>query len=383
MRTTRRTFLAGGAAVAALVLPMARGRAAAERPLFMSCGAGQAGDYLVAGMGDDGALQFERPLPARGHGLAFHPTFPQCAVFARRPGTFVSILDSATGQVVRTVDAAQGRRFCGHGAFDRSGRLLFAVENDYQAGRGVLGVYDAAADYRRIGEMPSAGIGPHDVELMPDGTTLAVANGGILTHPDQGRAKLNIATMTPNLAYLDAASGRLLELAELPPRLHQLSIRHVAINRRGQVAIAMQYEGSRQDRVPLVGVHERGGDIRLFPAPDPIERRLRHYTGSIAFDSEGDVLALSSPRGHIVTIWDAGSGELLQPVAARDTSAVAATGRAGEFLLAGGDGTVRLVDGRSGASRMLAAPDGNHHWDNHVRLRPSATGETAATKAPA
>lgn len=371
MDPNRRSFLAtaGGAALAAFAVAPARGRAA-EPPLFVGCGADRAGDYLVAGMGADGEVRFERPLPARGHGLACHPTLPDCAVFARRPGTFIAVLDSATGQFVRTVDAAEGRRFCGHGTFDRRGRLLFAAENDYRAGRGVLGVYDAAAGYRRIGEMPSAGIGPHDVELMPDGATLAVANGGILTHPDQGRAKLNIATMTPNLAYLDAASGRLLELAELPSELHQLSIRHVATNRRGQVAIAMQYEGSRQDRVPLVGVHQRGGEVRLFPAPEPIERRLRHYTGSIAFDSDGEVLAASSPRGHIVTIWNADSGDLLQAVTARDTSGVAATGRAGEFLLAGGDGNLWLAD-RDGTTTLVSPADGDHHWDNHLVHRPS------------
>jgi len=377
MRPTRRTFLAGGGALAALAMAPAPVRAA-EPPLLVSCGADRSGGFLVAGLGTGGDLRFERPLPARGHGLAFHPALPQCAVFARRPGTFLSILDTASGQVVGTVDAAEGRRFCGHGAFDRGGQLLFAAENDYQAGRGVLGVYDAAAGYRRIGEMPSGGIGPHDVEPMPDGATLAVANGGILTHPDQDRAKLNIDTMRPNLAYLDATSGRLLALAELPSHLHQLSIRHLAVDRRGRVAIAMQYEGSRQDRVPLVGVHERGADVRLFPAPDSIERRLRHYTGSIAFDRAGEVLAVSSPRGHLVTFWDAAQGALLSHVAARDACGVAATGREGEFLVTGGDGALRLVDGRSGESRILVAPDGERHWDNHLALRPSATAVTAA-----
>ena len=66
----------------------------------------------------------------------------------------------------------------------------------------------------------------------------------------------------------------------------------------------MQYEGSKRDRVPLVGVHA-GGDIRLLDAPPAIERRMRHYAGSVAFDQSGRLLAVSCPRGNLITFWDA------------------------------------------------------------------------------
>jgi hypothetical protein len=54
----------------------------------------------------------------------------------------------------------------------------------------VLGVRDATDGYRQIGELASFGVGPHELVLMPDGATLAVANGGIRTHPGRDRAKL-------------------------------------------------------------------------------------------------------------------------------------------------------------------------------------------------
>ena len=121
---------------------------------------------------------------------------------------------------------------------------------------------------------------------MPDGATLVAANGGIRTHPDNDRAMLNLDTMQPSLAYLDLASGRLQDAFGLAPDLHRLSIRHLAVNaRRRWSRVAMQYEGSKRDRVPLVGVHD-GGAIRLLDAPPAIERRMRHYAGSIAFDQE-------------------------------------------------------------------------------------------------
>ena len=52
----------------------------------------------------------------------------------------------------------------------------------------------------------------------------------------------------------------------------------------------MQYEGSKSDRVPVVGLHD-GGAIRLLDAPPAIERRMRQYAGSIAFDPGGRLLA--------------------------------------------------------------------------------------------
>ena len=119
------------------------------------------------------------------------------------------------------------RHFYGHGVFDPTGRLLFATENDVASGQGVLGVYDAADGYRRVGELPAHGVGPHDVALLPDGRTLAVANGGILTRPETGRAKLNLGTMRPSLSYVEAGAAACSRSAA-GVDLRQLSIRHLA-----------------------------------------------------------------------------------------------------------------------------------------------------------
>ena len=81
----------------------------------------------------------------------------------------------------------------------------------------MIGIRDAEDGYRQIGEFASQGIGPHELVLMPDGGTLAVANGGIRTHPDNDRAMLNLDTMQPSLAYLDLASGRLRDAFGLAP----------------------------------------------------------------------------------------------------------------------------------------------------------------------
>ena len=62
---------------------------------------------------------------------------------------------------------------------------------------------------------------PHEILRFPGSDTLIVANGGIQTHPDTGRAKLNIERMLPNLSYLSPL-GDVLEMVALtqPKKLH-------------------------------------------------------------------------------------------------------------------------------------------------------------------
>ena len=290
---SRRAFLSGAAGSLLVAVGF---RAATVRghagPLYVGCRADDAERYFTTGFAADGRVVFDIPLPGRGHGAAFRPAPAHCVVFARRPGTFAVVIDLDRGEALRRIDAGAGRHFYGHGVFSPDGRYLFTSENDFEAGRGMVGIRDAEDGYRQIGEFASQGIGPHELVLMPDGATLAVANGGIRTHPDNDRAILNLDTMQPSLAYLDLASGRLRDAFGLAARLHRLSIRHLAVNRDGLVAVAMQYEGSRRDRVPLVGLHD-GGALRLLDAPPATERRMRQYAGSIAFDHGGRLLAVS------------------------------------------------------------------------------------------
>ena len=168
-------------------------------------------------------LSFDLPLPGRGHGLAVAPAQDQAVLVARRPGNFLLVLDLAGGRVAQRLEGQPDRHFYGHAVFSPDGRWLYTPENDFDAGRGVIGVRDVQQGYRRVAELPAHGIGPHDVKLLSDGHTLVVANGGILTHPDTGRTKLNLDSMRPSMVYLDARSGELLEQHALSGELHQNS----------------------------------------------------------------------------------------------------------------------------------------------------------------
>ncbi len=359
-----RRDLLGGLALSlvagrALAAGAARGAAG---DLYVGCR--QLGDrYEVAGFDGTGGERFALALPDRGHSLALHPTRPIGVAFARRPGRFAVVFDHAAGVALRRIDAAPGRHFYGHGSFSPDGRWLFATANDWENGRGVIAVLDAEAGFVRAGEIESHGIGPHELRLMADGQTLAIANGGIRTHPDRDREKLNLDTMRPSLALVEATSGALLDDFALPSALHRLSIRHLDVAADGRIAVAMQHEGGKADIVPLVGILD-GSALRPFDASAAMARRLRHYIGSVVFDATGTVIAASAPRAGRITLWDAATGALLADHPVPDGCGIAPAGPAGSFVATGGAGARLVID--ADGSAMALAGGAPADWDHHL-----------------
>ncbi|HUV32367.1 MAG TPA: DUF1513 domain-containing protein [Devosiaceae bacterium] len=325
------------------------------------------GAFAFSGLDAAGSRLFDIPLPGRGHSVAVHPRAPLAVVFARRPGRFAVVVDWRRGQIAARIAPPDDRHFYGHGVFSGDGRLLYACENDFENRRGVIGIYATGRRFARVGEFPSFGIGPHDIHLLPDGVTLAVANGGIATHPDLRRVKLNIPTMAPSLVLLDRRDGGFEKKLQLAPSLHKASIRHLAQARAGRLVAAMQYEGPAGDLVPLIAVSEHGGPLRVFDKPAAAIRALRQYCGSVAFDRAGAMIAASSPRGGVLTFWEADTGAHLFTTEIADVCGVAAAGGAGRFLASSGRGDLFHVDVRGKRVARIGPPSaGGTAWDNHL-----------------
>lgn len=334
------------------------------------------GHAFVSGFDGEGRKRFDVPLPARCHGFAQRLGTAEIAVFARRPGRYVLVLDGRTGAVLGKIVAVSGRRFCGHGVYAAAGRLLYATELDVESGEGRIGVYDAANGYARVGEFASGGLDPHEIALLPGGRALVVANGGILTDPDTPGAKLNLHEMDSCLAVLRATNGTLLHTARLPAVLHQLSLRHLAVRRDGAIAVAMQYEGPRRDRVPLLALYWTGGDLAPLSLPDEALVRLRNYCGSVAFDAMQTVIGATSPAGGAALLWDMTRARVLGTVDVDDGCAIAADTGAGAFLIGSGAGGIfRAAPSSAGAVATSPLADGSvavSRWDNHMlRLTPT------------
>lgn len=358
----RRAFLkAAGAGFAASLVP--RGAAALERSelIFASSIQKQAGGYAAALVSEAGTLIASVALPERGHDIVFSPDATRAVAFARQPGNFAVVFDPRGREQPVTLVSPADRHFFGHGAFSPDGRLLYATENDFEAGEGVIGIYDVGAGYRRIGEFPTYGTGPHEMLLLADGLTFVVANGGIETHPDYGRAELNLDTMDPSVVFIDARDGALIGQMRLDAGLHQLSIRHMAVDVDGKVWFGCQFRGAPTDRPQLVGYATREGEIRLIELPPQTLDGMRNYIGSVAASGDGETIAVSSPEGGRVLTLDARRGSVLASVELANGCGLAPAGQG--FAASSGTGELVGLDGGALAERHFA-----FNFDNHLRL---------------
>lgn len=367
MRIGRRELLLGAASGAAALALAPRGLSARERgpELFAAARRDDRGTFSAALFtvedGDRRAVE----LPARGHDIALRPGGKEWVAFARRPGRFGVAVPTGSRPPI-WFEAKPGRHFFGHGAFSADGKLLYTTENDYERAEGMIGVRDATDGYKQIGEFAARGMEPHDVQVLSDGRTMVIANGGIRTHPDRGNDELNIPDMKPSLVYIDLRTGDLLDEHVLAPDLHQLSIRHLALAANDIVVFGCQFRGAEEEHPPLVGFHRRGAAPVLVEAPRETQSQLVNYVGSVSADSGGTIAAASAPKGGFVLYWDVASKTFLGTCELKDGCGVAPTRHKASFLLTSGEGWLVEADVRDlPDAELLRSP---YEWDNHAIL---------------
>ena len=350
--TSRRGFLAGLTALAAPSL----GWGAVGDPVGLAAAQAPDGAHLLVGLTGAGDLAFQIPLPARGHAAAAHPTRAEAVAIARRPGTFAKVIDCGSGAVLKTLAAPKGRHFYGHGAFSADGHLLFTTENQFATGEGRIGVWDRSLGYRRIDEFPSSGIGPHEI-LRLSSVNLAVANGGIRTHPATGREKLNLESMHANLSVF-SPSGQLLDQAQTPRTEHQNSLRHIAEGADGRVICGFQWQGDPYAAPQLLAFYRGAGQLTPSRLSEDALHGLNAYVGSVCALGPAH-FAATSPRGGRVLITDH-AGTLTAAFRAEDVCGLVATGS--EVLATSGLGHILRL-----GPQGLATPSTHPlKFDNHI-----------------
>lgn len=346
------------------------------RVAYIAAAKSRLGETSFVCLDKQGDVLAEHDVLSRGHSFAYSSiqsspiqskASGHIAAIARRPADFCLIIDGK-GNKVSEFNARAGRHFYGHGVYSPDGKYLYLTENDYgvNGSRGVIGIYEVAKGYDRIDEFDSAGIGSHEIAVSPDGSQLIVANGGIQTHPESGRKKLNLTTMQPNLAFINRVTGSLVNKAELASEFATNSLRHMAVADNGVVYVALQQQVKTNQNCLLASYDPR--TKTLTPTALSVEQTLmlEHYVGDIELDSSQQVLAASSPRGNIMFLLDITTNSI-QTLDINDVCGLAATQTTGQFVATSGDGRLMTIQ-QKGASAQVqtVASSVNFYWDNHL-----------------
>lgn len=233
------------------------------------------------------------PLPVSFlvHGVVFDPTQPTRAALFEKKGPGACVVDLQTRSVTRTIATPPTRRFYGHGAFSRDGRLLYATESllDHDL-PGLLVVRDGQT-LREIGTLPTYGTAPHDCVLIEDGRTMVVANGG----GPLGGAE-------PCVTYIDLSSERLLERVPLGAARHNAG--HVAVNAAGDLAIvSAPRDGLGRDALGAVTLRAAGRDAVTISRPHHAVRRMVGESLSVLIDDRDRTVLATHPLGDCVSVW--------------------------------------------------------------------------------
>jgi hypothetical protein len=362
----RRHFIRASSAL--LCMPFITAQQALAKPAkftpVLSAASDDSGKHI--GVWRDDHWQLSQTIPHRGHDSLFHHQRQELVFFSRRPGCEMYIIDAKQGALLHTISSEDGYHFYGHGCLSEDGRYLYTSENHIaDDGAGSIGIYDCQQRYQCIGHMDCDGIGPHELALMPDGMTLAIAIGGIKTLPESGRTTLNPDTMAPALHYLDIASGQVVERLAAPH--FQLSLRHLDVSPNGQVIIGAQFQGPLPSGLPLVYQHRRGEKLTAMAYDDLPLQFKQDYIASVCIDEHGKYAVTSCPRDNLVCLWDLSKGKLHQLYSLRDSAGAVYDAAYQQFILSNGRGQLMaLKPGNARLSALAFAP--GTHWDNHLTL---------------
>lgn len=335
---------------------------------YLGAAKSRLGEYSIVCFNSKMTILKQHSVISRGHAFAYSSN-GHIAAIARRPGDYCLVLDNA-GNKIFEFNAQTHRHFYGHGVYSPQGDILYLTENDYHAQntRGVIGVYDVKNAYQRIAEFETHGIGPHQINLNADGTQLVIANGGIQTHPNSGRMKLNLASMQPCLVHLDRLTGDFIHQAVLPEKYRKNSIRHLALNKHGDVFIALQKQKSGGDDCLLAKYDHCDKTLKKLPISGPHESLLNGYAGDITLDQSERFLAVSSPVGDTLLIHDLHTQQTHAKTIHDVCGLTASKLHSGQFIVSSGQGDIYQISAIAGTNKVetLLYSNKTTRWDNHL-----------------
>lgn len=307
-------------------------------------------------------------VPTRAHGVLALPDDSLLAV-ARRPGDWLLRWSPQGGKPAQWQWTDPSRAFNGHVIASPDGKRLYTTETDLETGAGLVGVRDARS-LAKLEEWPTFGIDPHELiwdKADPAHPALLVANGGVPTRPETGRAKLDMDQMDSSLVRLDAGTGALLGQWRLADK--RLSLRHLAWQGASEgkrpplLGIALQAEheaAAQKNQAPVLALFD-GSALK----PCEAATSLAGYGGAICALKDG--WAVGCPRVHGLALFNT-DGSWRELAALPNACAVAAGDKG---CWAGGQNDALWISGGSGAARLPHKVNpGDVRLDNHWACLP-------------
>lgn len=352
------------------VLPSACRHISSHQSVSLISAAKDKQGFAVFGMNAAQRILWRFALPERAHAASISPHGVHVIITGRRPSTQSWLLETSTGKLIKHIKSQPHRHFFGHSVFDSAGRYLFSTENNTHNFAGLVVVRDLHQNAAVVNEFSSGGIGPHELLFMPESSSdaslskrLVVANGGIKTAAGS-RKKLNLETMQPNLAYLNAVSGKVIQ--RVHPAHHKMSIRHISVRQDGLVGVGVQFQGNKTDNIPLILTHHMG-DTALTPMQMANDNWLvfNQYIGSVAINSQTNQLCATSPRGNCIALFDLTRMDKQASILPLlDGCGVAATTHG--FSLSDGLGNTSVMTHHSTNRKLQKTQHTGISWDNHI-----------------
>lgn len=349
--------------------------------------------FAVVGIDNQRQICWQTAMPERVHDILLRPkpvdeandndelnlkakhtttASAQVAVMGRRPSERFWVLDADNGQLLYSIKADSDRHFYGHACYSLEGDLLYVTENNTADFSGIIGIYEVRSGYKKIGELATHGIGPHEIVMHPNGETLIIANGGIKTER-ASREELNIDSMQPSLVYIDRCSGKIIQ--QIFPEHNQMSVRHLAMHENGTVIIGIQFQGERHLNVPMVLTHSLG-ESAFTPLKIPHSNgwlQFHHYIASVRVNSAHNLVCVTTPIGGGAAIFDLNTGDLVEWIELADCAGVAvlADPSLAAFLVSDGQGTLtKITVSRLGSSFSVKVDKVQqpYAFDNHLNV---------------
>lgn len=262
------------------------------------------------------------PLDYLAHGIAVDPNNPERLVMCEKIGPGASEVDLATMSLVKNIPTVEERYFYGHCVFSNDGSLLYATETYLDSKQGVIVIRDAGS-LEVIGEFPSFGDSPHECQIINDGKTMVVTNGGG-----------GVDGSMPNVAYIDIETRALIRQESLTNRL--LNTGHFMVaDDASLIVVSAPRAGLSIDKLGGVSIQPSGKKMKSMGSPKKIVAGMQGEALSVAVHQ--DTALVTHPGGNMLTFWSLDGRRFLKKVDLPRPRGVTLTHDQQRFVVSFGD----------------------------------------------